>query len=665
MNLRPYQCNAVGQCFRLWSAGILNLMIVAAVGAGKTIIAATIIEQHLKDPRNRVLFLAHREELLEQTVEKLALVAPHIIAGIEQGKNYCPDNAQVMVASVATLRKIERLTRWCKLSDITLVIVDEAHHSTSSSYIDIIYEISKANPARHLLGITATPVRLDGESLSLIYDTLAFRIDLIELIDLGFLCPIRGYTIRTRTNIATLPVNREGEFDVEKLAAAIDNPYRNQVIVESYLKFGENRPTIAFVANVAHAEHLAQEFRQKGIKAQAVHGKMTKDARKAAIRGYQTGKITVLTNCMVLTEGFDAPHTGCVITARPTKSPVVYPQSIGRGLRLHSSKKDCIVIDLVDLCSQTFTLPRIFKMPEKMILNGENVRQLQRTAERALEYHPEISWEVDTEFTAKDIQRLLQPPDFFHLADIIVPNRETAVSWISMDKQFVCVVDSKAGRIARLSRDDLGDWHLNFASTHVRLGGSKQTAIFSATQALLPLLLPEERVRVSSQPAEGVMTADQQPRLRDYQIPTLQLEKLTQAQATLLLQKLDFVKFVFRSKGQMQQGKYVGQHHEIIWFFDPDYMAAVARINRHIAERIEPIHTLHWLKKNRPELFEGCHLPAFDELVKVCRERPNRYHSLVRNAMETSPEFHQMKIQLQKHRSLRWVPKATKTSHTE
>lgn len=665
ISLRPYQANAVSECFKLWQANIRNLLVIAAVGAGKTIIAATIMKQHLAAPNKRVLFLAHREELLEQTVEKLAFVDPNIISGIEQGRSFCPDNAQVMVASIATVRNLDRLTRWSRLEDISLIIVDECHHSTSDTYIDVLYEIGKANPNRHLLGITATPIRLDGENLSLIYDTLAFRIDMMELIDMGYLCPIRGYTIQTKTNITSVPVNREGEFNIEKLAAVIDTGYRNQIIVESYLKYGENRPTIAFVANVAHAEHLAQEFRRKGILASAVHGKMDRDDRRKVLDDYQQGRLRVLTNCAVLTEGYDAPHTGCVIMGRPTTSPVVYPQSIGRGLRLHSSKKDCIVIDMIDLCTQTFTLPKIFKMPEKLILTGENVRQMQRTVARALEYHPEINWEVSTQFTTNDIRQLLEPPDFFHLAETIIPNTESEIAWFPLEKYFICVIETKIWRFARLSRDDMGDWHFDLGTTHIRLGGKKQDAIFAATKALMPLLAEEEYARVTSKPiSNSAPTELQMEQLRDYQIPTMHMGKLDGVQATFLLQKLAFVKFVFRSKGQLQQGKYLGQHHEIVWIYDPDYMEGIARINKHVADRIQPLHILHWLKKNRPELFQSNLLPAFDELVTLCKQSPGKYHSSLRRALETSPEFHQMKTQFQKARSVKWIPKE-EPSHTK
>ena len=554
MQLRPYQGEAVKCCFSLWEKKVLNLLLVAAVGAGKTIIAAMIMKLHLESPNKRVLFLAHREELLEQTVEKLALIDDQIVAGIEQGRNICPAHAKVMVASIATVKNIARLARWCPLKDISLVLIDEAHHSTASTYTGLLQEISTQNPNRHLLGITATPIRMDGVNLSILYDRLAYRIDMPELIDAGYLCPIRGLTVRTNASIAGVPLTAEGDYDPDKLAEAIDTEARNRVIVQSYLQRGESRPAIVFVANVRHAEHLAAEFRRQGLTAQAVFGKQKKAERRQVIEDYQQGRLQILTNCQALAEGFDAPHTSCIVIGRPTRSPVIFNQQIGRGIRLDPSKRDCLVIDLVDLRAQdVITLPRIFCLPENLRLNGENIRQVQRTIEKARLYRPELDWDVAREFTAQDIRQLLEPPDFFHLAQTLQPDTSTSLSWMPLNDNFVCVVDIRENRVARVDRDDLGAWHFCYGQTRLRLGSKKQEVLLDATALLGPRLTGEELARVSSHPdGEGPPTAEQLDWLRGYQIPTNALERLSQAQAASLLQKLDFLKYVYRLRGLFQ-----------------------------------------------------------------------------------------------------------------
>jgi superfamily II DNA or RNA helicase len=636
VQLRPYQGEAVRCCFGLWEKRVLNLLLVAAVGAGKTIIAAMIMKLHLRSPNKRVLFLAHREELLEQTVEKLAMIDDQIVAGIEQGRNVCPAHAKVMVASIATVKNIERLARWCPLKDISLVLVDECHHSTAVTYADLLHEISAQNPNRHLLGITATPIRMDGENLSILYERLAFRIDMPQLIDAGYLCPIRGLTVRTNASIAGVPLTAEGDYDPDKLAEAIDTEARNRVIVQSYLQRGESRPAIVFVANVRHAEHLAAEFRKQGITAQAVFGKQKKAERRQVIDDYRQGRLRILTNCQTLNEGFDAPHTSCVVLGRPTRSPVTFPQQIGRGLRIDPSKRDCLVIDLVDIHAQdVITLPRIFSLPENLLLNGENIRQVQRTIEKARLYHPEVDWDVTREFTAQDIRQLLEPPDFFHLAQTIQPDASTSLSWMPLNDNFVCVVNIRENRVARLDRDDLGAWHFCYGQTRLRLGSKKQEVLLDATALLGPRLTREELARVSSHPdGDGPPTAEQLDLLRGYP-----------------LQKLDFLKYIYRLRGIFQSGRYAGQAYEAVWLFDPDYLESVAQVNKFIAKRTQPLKVLQWLKRSKPELFESALLPSFDELLPLCAQQPNRFHDVARRALEGSPEFLQMQAQHRKHRA--------------
>ena len=653
VQLRPYQSDAVHQCFQLWERSVLNLLGVAAVGAGKTIIASTVMKLHLSRPERRVLFLAHREELLEQTVGKLAMIDNQIVAGIEQGRNVCPPTAQVMVASIATIKNIQRLARWSPLKNISLVIVDECHHSTAATYAEVLDAISKENPGRHLLGITATPIRMDGESLSLIFDALAFRVDMPELLDLGYLCPIRGLTIRTNTSIENVPVSSDGDYDPDELAQAVDTEARNRVIVQSYLARGESCPAIVFVANVRHAEHVAIEFRKHGIAAQAVTGQQKKEERRRIIDAYSRGELQVLTNCNVLTEGFDAPRTACIIAARPTRSPVTYPQQIGRGLRLHDSKRDCLVIDLVDISTQNvITLPKIFRLPESLRLDGENIRQVQRTVEKARLYHPEVDWDVAREFTANDIRQLLEPPDFFHLAQTIQPDTSTAVSWMPLNDGYVCVVNLRENRVARLDRDELGRWRLTYDSIRMRLGNRKQEALLDAAALLQSNLSDEDLQRVASHPEGGLPpTEEQTSLLRQYQLPSARIAQLSRAAATSLLQRLDFIKYLCRVKGMYQAGRYAGQYYQMVALFDPDYTESVARVNKFIADRTKPEKILQWLKRNKPELFESALLPSFEELVELCKRQPNRFHDLARGALEGSPEFLHMQTQFQRHRA--------------
>ena len=136
-----------------------------------------------------------------------------------------------------------------------------------------------------------------------------------------------------------------------------------------------------------------------------------------------------------------------------------------------------------------------------------------------------------------------------------------------------------------------------------------------------------------------------------YPIPANALERLSQAQATCLLQKLDFLKYVYRLRGIFQSGRYAGQAYEAVWLFEPDYIEYVGQVNRFIFNRTQPLKVLQWLKRNKPKLFESALLPSFDELLQLCANQPNRFHDVARRALEGSPEFLQMQAQHRKHRA--------------
>jgi hypothetical protein len=221
-----------------------------------------------------------------------------------------------------------------------------------------------------------------------------------------------------------------------------------------------------------------------------------------------------------------------------------------------------------------------------------------------------------------------------------------------LNNHFVCVVNIRENRVARVDRDDLGAWHFCHGQTRLRLGSKKQEVLLDATALLGPRLTGEELARVSSHPdGEGPPTAEQLDWLRGYQIPTDALERLSQAQAASLLQKLDFLKYVYRLRGLFQSGRYAGQAYEAVWLFDPDYIESVAQVNKFIAHRTQPLKVLQWLQRSKPELFESALLPSFDELLQLCAQQPNRFHDLARRALEGSPEFLQMQVQHRKHRA--------------
>jgi hypothetical protein len=193
--------------------------------------------------------------------------------------------------------------------------------------------------------MTATPRRSDGRSVLGLFGEPAFEISRTELEDLGYLAPMRYFTVLGDLKLDRVKLSG-GDFQVGALSRMMDTPVHRALAVKAWLEQGSGQRTLAFCAGVEHAEHLAQDFRALGVSAQKIDGK-TKNRRELLDR-FRAGELQVLTNYGVLTEGFDDPEVACVLMARPTTSPLVYTQCVGRGLRTAPGKSSCTVIDLVD-----------------------------------------------------------------------------------------------------------------------------------------------------------------------------------------------------------------------------------------------------------------------------------------------------------------------------
>lgn len=315
----------------------------------------------------KVLVLAHRDELLTQARDKWLAVDPGASVGIYQGDRR-ESWADVIFASVqscypdvlgedgVTVKRKGRIHE-LPLSEIGLVVVDECHRLPAPTYGAIIASIREANPAALLLGVTATPARADGKGLGMYFDRVAYRMGIAEGIEQGYLAPVRGARVELQIDLSQVKTSkRTGDFDDEDLGRVLDTDSAREHIVAKWLEIvgpgtedgGEHgRFTAAFSPTVAAAEHLAAEFERAGVKAGFVSGATKKKDRKRTLDAYQRGEIRVLCNVGVLTEGWDAPHTACVLMARPTKSGVLYRQAVGRGTRPAPGKADCLVMDCV------------------------------------------------------------------------------------------------------------------------------------------------------------------------------------------------------------------------------------------------------------------------------------------------------------------------------
>lgn len=298
--LRPYQTRAVELTREAFGGGALRVLLVLPTGAGKTVVFSHCARAHLAKGGRQVLVIVHRVELVRQAAEKLraeGLRVGTIVAGVATDAD-----APAVVGLIDSLREADL--------NPSMVVVDEAHHAAAATWRTLLRRL----PTVPVLGVTATPSRLDGKSLGGIFEALVVGATVAELQALGHLVP------------AVVLASRGG------LADALD----------AIRRYAEGRRHIVvYAASVTAARELATE-----LGGEVVYGAMAPEARVAALERFARGETRILTNCSVLTEGWDAPAIDCVVVARGCSSPALWLQMIGRGLRPSEGKKDCLVLDL-------------------------------------------------------------------------------------------------------------------------------------------------------------------------------------------------------------------------------------------------------------------------------------------------------------------------------
>lgn len=339
LQLRPYQNDGVDGIRAAFADNKRAVLYVLPTGGGKTVIFTHIADKTTRK-RNRVWLLVHRVELLRQITNALRHWDVHV--GMIN-PNYTPDHtAPAQVASVQTL-----VRRFRKLDPPDLIIIDEAHHATAGSWRTIIDHF----PNARILGVTATPIRTDGFGLGSefggIFDELIVGPQKSDLIEMGFLAPAVVYgPPQKRLDLSDVDVV-DGEFDKEQLEKKVDEPVIIGDAVDHYMEICPGEPAVAFCVSVAHAEHVAHEFRAAGLSAYSIDGSMDDDTRTRILDGLGDGSIQVVTSCDLISEGTDIPAIVCTILLRPTLSLSLYLQQVGRAARMLPGKTECFVLDHV------------------------------------------------------------------------------------------------------------------------------------------------------------------------------------------------------------------------------------------------------------------------------------------------------------------------------
>lgn len=336
MTLRPYQTDLVERIEAACATGLRRILAVLPTGAGKTILAAKIIADHVAQC-GRVLVLAHRRELIAQTSVKLHAAA--VDHGIIQAGFPTRPGERVQVASVQTLHARAVRSSAIDMPTATLVIVDEAHHVRAQSYRQIL----AAYPEARVIGLTATPCRSDGRGLGAVFEAIVEGPSLAALISAGFLVPTRVYAPST-PDLTGVKVER-GDYVERQLAERMDDAQLVGDVVTHWHRLADRRRTVVFATGVAHSLHLRDEFRRGGVMAEHIDGGTPLEERDSILARLAAGKVEVVCNCSVLTEGWDRPEVSCLVLARPTKSLVLFRQMVGRVLRPSADKTDALILD--------------------------------------------------------------------------------------------------------------------------------------------------------------------------------------------------------------------------------------------------------------------------------------------------------------------------------
>lgn len=337
----------------------------------------------------QTLVLAHRRELVEQASRHCTNAYPDKTVDVEMGAVHASGAADITVASVQSIISGDRMEKFDP-SRFKLVLVDEAHHIVASTYLQVLDHFGLkqgTNPTTALVGVSATLSRFDGKKLGSVIDHVVYHKDYIEMIEDKWLSDVVFTTVSSKADISKVKLGANGDFQTSSLSQAVNTDETNEITVRSWMaKAGERHSTLVFCVDLAHLTGLTATFRRHGIEAKYVTGDTPNKIRAERIDAFRRKEYPVLLNCGVFTEGTDIPNIDCVLLARPTRSRNLLIQMIGRGMRLHSGKANCHIIDMVaTLETGIITTPTLLGLDPDAVLDqvsSDDAKQIKERKEK-------------------------------------------------------------------------------------------------------------------------------------------------------------------------------------------------------------------------------------------------------------------------------------------
>ncbi|KAA1111149.1 hypothetical protein PGT21_036915 [Puccinia graminis f. sp. tritici] len=488
---RPYQQDSLDACLDALSRGVSRIGVSLPTGSGKTTVFLNLIHKisgkrvDSNETPWRAMVIVNSVELAHQTIRQLKKLFPNTLVGTEQGAKHSSEDAEVVVATYQSLHSKERYRKFDP-AHFKCIIVDEAHHALSSSYLQILSyfnrDIDHQNSPRSdnsdnlkphqvpIIGFSATFSRHDRLALSTVFEEIVYHYELRDMIQAGWLAPARFTSVKVDMDLSkvALTSGKEPDYVPDRLAEVVDTDPINQLLVSIYLERAASRKsTLIFTINILHMYRLANKFREAGIDARVIFSGTPPLERKILLDEFRSSKFPILVNCAVLTEGADVPNVDCVILARPTRSRTLLTQMIGRGLRKSSGtgKTDCLLIDIFGSVERGVIVnPSLEGLDPNLIDNGhteesgylDGVAAVTDDLEEADPQHTPSESVTVNRYTYTDFDSPFKnEPDYKNVGDLY---RLTRYSWVACgDGIFVLELLGQGHLRIQTEREETGD----------------------------------------------------------------------------------------------------------------------------------------------------------------------------------------------------------------